>query len=88
VTRTRTPDFATGDSSIHGAATGADQAGYTERDSPQRTPMTASTVDRDRLARLQASEDERFDREHPRSKELYKRAGASMLRHRTRHLRG
>jgi glutamate-1-semialdehyde 2,1-aminomutase len=41
--------------------------------------MTASTVDRDRLARLQAREDERFDREHPRSKELFKRAGASML---------
>jgi len=79
VTRTRTPDFATGDSSIHGAATGADQAGYTERDSPQRTPMIASTVDRARLARLQAREDERFDREHPRSKQLFERAGASML---------
>ena len=41
--------------------------------------MTASTVDRDRLARLQAREDERFDRDHPRSKELFARAGASML---------
>ena len=41
--------------------------------------MIASTVDRGRLARLQAREDERFDREHPRSKELFERAGASML---------
>jgi glutamate-1-semialdehyde aminotransferase len=79
VTRVRTPDFATGDSSIHGTATGADQAGYTERDSPKHTRMTGSTVDRARLARLQAREDERFAREHPRSRELFERARASML---------
>jgi glutamate-1-semialdehyde 2,1-aminomutase len=41
--------------------------------------MTGSTVDRDRLAGLQAREDERFARDHPRSKELFDRAGESML---------
>jgi len=37
------------------------------------------TIDRTRLARLLESEDERFIREHPRSKGLFERAQASLL---------
>ena len=38
-----------------------------------------STVDRGRLAALQAREEERFVRTHPRSQELHARAGRSLL---------
>ncbi len=41
--------------------------------------MTTSTVDRTRLARLQAREEERFCELHPRSKALHDRAGRSLL---------
>jgi glutamate-1-semialdehyde 2,1-aminomutase len=41
--------------------------------------MIASTVDRARLAELQAREEERFVREHPRSRALHERAGRSLL---------
>ena len=40
--------------------------------------MTA-TIDRDRLAALKAREDELFITRHPRSRELFERAGAHML---------
>jgi glutamate-1-semialdehyde aminotransferase len=40
---------------------------------------TRSTVDRDRLARLMASELDRFARAHPRSRELHERAKASLV---------
>jgi glutamate-1-semialdehyde 2,1-aminomutase len=41
--------------------------------------VIASTVDRARLAALQEREEERFVREHPRSRELHERAGRSLL---------
>jgi hypothetical protein len=41
--------------------------------------MSASTVDRTRLARLQAREEERFVELHPRSKALHERAAHSLL---------
>jgi glutamate-1-semialdehyde 2,1-aminomutase len=41
--------------------------------------VTGSTVDRARLARLQAREEQRFVQLHPRSKELHARAGRSLL---------
>jgi glutamate-1-semialdehyde 2,1-aminomutase len=41
--------------------------------------VTVSTVDRSRLARLQAREDDRFVESHPRSRELHERASRSLL---------
>jgi glutamate-1-semialdehyde 2,1-aminomutase len=41
--------------------------------------VIASTVDRARLAALQQREEDRFVREHPRSRELHERAGRSLL---------
>ena len=41
--------------------------------------MSASTVDRARLARLQAREEERFVELHPRSRALHERAAHSLL---------
>ena len=45
---------------------------------PAQSP-TASTVDRDRLARLMSAEMERFSEAHPRSRALHERAKSSLL---------